>query len=84
MSLLREQLVRKALAALSEIGDQCRKEPARKSLSLASCSCTIAAVSRRVPPVNAQSTKAQRTARVTAVTLQCAIGPETGRFGTWR
>jgi hypothetical protein len=34
MSLLREQLVRKALAALSEIADECGKEPARKSLSL--------------------------------------------------
>ena len=34
MSLLREQLIRKALAALSEIADQCGKEPARKSLSL--------------------------------------------------
>ena len=34
MSLLREQLLRKALAALSEIADQCGAEPARKSLSL--------------------------------------------------
>ena len=34
MSLLREQLLRKALAALSEIADQCGDEPARKSLSL--------------------------------------------------
>jgi hypothetical protein len=34
MSLLREQLLRKALAALSEIADQCGEEPARKSLSL--------------------------------------------------
>jgi hypothetical protein len=34
MSLLREQLVRKALAALSEIADACGDEPARKSLSL--------------------------------------------------
>ena len=34
MSLLREQLVRKALAALSEIADECGREPARKSLSL--------------------------------------------------
>jgi hypothetical protein len=34
MSLLREQLLRKALAALGEIADQCGKEPARKSLSL--------------------------------------------------
>lgn len=34
MSLLREQLVRKALAALSEIADRCGDEPARKSLSL--------------------------------------------------
>lgn len=34
MSLLNEQLLRKALAALSEIADQCGKEPVRKSLSL--------------------------------------------------
>ncbi|HYD13985.1 MAG TPA: hypothetical protein VEC11_14135 [Allosphingosinicella sp.] len=34
MSQLREQLLRKALAALSEIADQCGEEPARKSLSL--------------------------------------------------
>ena len=34
MSLLHEQLVRKALAALSEIADACGDEPARKSLSL--------------------------------------------------
>ena len=34
MSLLREQLIRKALAALSEIADECGDEPARKSLSL--------------------------------------------------
>ncbi len=34
MSLLREQLIRKALAALSEIADQCGEAPARKSLSL--------------------------------------------------
>jgi len=34
ISLLREQLVRKALAALSEIADQCGAEPARRSLSL--------------------------------------------------
>ena len=34
MSPLHEKLVRKALAALSEIADQCGEEPARKSLSL--------------------------------------------------
>jgi len=34
MSLLREQLVRKALAALSEIADECGERPARKTLSL--------------------------------------------------
>lgn len=34
MSLLHEKLVRKALAALSEIADQCGAEPAPKSLSL--------------------------------------------------
>ena len=34
MSLRHEQLVRKALAALSEIADACGREPARKSLSL--------------------------------------------------
>ena len=34
MSLRHEQLVRKALAALSEIADACGHEPARKSLSL--------------------------------------------------
>jgi hypothetical protein len=34
MSLLHEPLVRKALAALSEIADECAKEPACKSLSL--------------------------------------------------
>lgn len=34
MTLLREQLVRKALAALSEIADECGDQPARKSLSL--------------------------------------------------
>ena len=34
MTLLREQLLRKALAALSEIADACGEEPARKSLSL--------------------------------------------------
>lgn len=34
MSLLREQLVRKALAALSEIADECGETPARKTLSL--------------------------------------------------
>ena len=34
MSLLREQLVRKALAALSEIADRCGDEPAAKNLSL--------------------------------------------------
>ena len=34
MSLLNEQLVRKALAALSEIADECGKEPARKTLGL--------------------------------------------------
>jgi len=34
MSVLREQLVRKALAALSEIADECGVEPARKSLTL--------------------------------------------------
>lgn len=34
MSVLREQLIRKALAALSEIADECGAQPARKSLSL--------------------------------------------------
>jgi len=34
MSLLREQLVRKALAALSEIADECGRCPAPKSLTL--------------------------------------------------
>ena len=34
MSLLREQLVRRALAALSEVADDCGKEPAKKSLML--------------------------------------------------
>ena len=34
MSLVREQLIRKALAALSEIADECGKEPARKTLGL--------------------------------------------------
>ncbi|HMG46301.1 MAG TPA: hypothetical protein VK614_02425 [Allosphingosinicella sp.] len=34
MTLLREQLVRKALAALSEIADECGDRPARKTLSL--------------------------------------------------
>jgi hypothetical protein len=34
MSLLHEQLVRKALAALSEIADECGEQPARKTLSL--------------------------------------------------
>jgi hypothetical protein len=34
MSLLREQLVRKALAALSEIADECGELPGRKTLSL--------------------------------------------------
>lgn len=34
MSQLREQLVRKALAALSEIADECGDRPARKTLSL--------------------------------------------------
>lgn len=34
MSLLREQLVRKALAALSEIAEECGDRPARKTLSL--------------------------------------------------
>lgn len=34
MSLLAEQLIRKALAALSEVADECEKEPARKSLTL--------------------------------------------------
>lgn len=34
MSLLREQLVRKALAALSEVADECGEQPARRTLSL--------------------------------------------------
>ena len=34
MSQLREQLVRKALAALSEIADECGEQPARRTLSL--------------------------------------------------
>jgi hypothetical protein len=34
MSLLREQLIRKALAALSEIADECGETPTRKTLSL--------------------------------------------------
>lgn len=34
MSILREQLVRKALAALSEIADGCANAPARKTLIL--------------------------------------------------
>ena len=34
MSLLHEQLIRKALAALSEIADECGDRPARRSLSL--------------------------------------------------
>lgn len=34
MSMLREQLVRKALAALSEIADECGKRPVAKSLAL--------------------------------------------------
>jgi len=34
MTLLHEQLVRKALAALSEIADECGERPARKTLGL--------------------------------------------------